>query len=155
MPRQTVIHREHRAQIVETTLLGVVGEPKQFGRKGILEAAIGFLIGHLQAVAPIQPRIDSMLTRALVEEGTDGLAAHLKLETTIIFSVGDLQTQAATVLVIASVVVATDVIGGEANVHAVVQTDIIHTHRIEPTVELLEVVVEAQLLLHRQAERPA
>ena len=74
--RKTVIHRKHRAQVVEAAFLRVVGEPKQFRGKGILEAAIYRLVSHLQAVAPIQSRIDTMLACALVEESSHGFAAH-------------------------------------------------------------------------------
>ena len=140
---QAIIHREHRAQVVEAAFLGVIGEPKELGGKGILEAAVHRLVGHLQSVAPIQLRIDTMMACALIKESADGLAAHLELKAAVFLRVGYLHTQTATVLVIASVVVAADVVGSEANVHTIVQAAVIHAHRVEPTVELGEVVVEA------------
>ena len=89
-PRESVIHRSHGADVVDEALLRVVGEPKQLRRKGILESAVGLLIGDFQAVAPIQPWIDAMLARALVEKGGQQLAPSLKLETAPFLRVGHL-----------------------------------------------------------------
>ena len=152
-PREAVVHREHGAQVVEAAFLGVVGEPEQLGGERILEAAVHRLVGHLQAVAPIQLGVDTMLARALIVEGADGLAAHLELEAAPLLGIGDLHAQTATVLVITTVVVATDVVGREPDVHPIVQAVVVHPHRVEPSVELREVVVEAQLLFSRQAPR--
>ena len=151
--RKAIVHREHGAQVVEAAFLGVVGEPEQFGGEGIFPPAVHRLIIHLQAVAPIQLGIDAMLARALVVESADGLAAHLELEAAPLLGIGHLQAQTATVFVITTVVVATDVVGREPDVHPIVQAVVVHPHRVEPSVELREVVVEAQLLFSRQAPR--
>ena len=96
-----------------------------------------------------------MLTRALVEKGTQQLATHLEPKSAVVLGIGHLQPDSATVFIIAAVVVTTDIVASEADVHAVVQAGVVHPHRVEPTVELGEVVVETQLLLHRQAPRSA
>lgn len=153
--RKAIVNREHGAQVVEAAFLEVVGEPEQFGGEGIFPPAVHGLIIHLQAVAPIQLGIDTMLARALIVEGADGLAAHLELEAAPLLGISDLQAQTTTVFIVTSVVVASYVIGHEPDVHPIVQAVVVHPHRVEPSVELREAVVEAQLLLSRQAPRPA
>ena len=78
--RKAIVNREHGAQVVEAAFLGVVGKPEQFGGKGIFPPAVHRLIIHLHAVAPIQPRIDAMLARALVVKSGEQFAPVGELE---------------------------------------------------------------------------